>query len=116
MDCNVPVGFLDDFEELDPFDGAGYQIKPEPGGYPTRSVSTFENLCKLSSIADQILSSLYAEKSLEQKPDALLQSSDSLHTDLERWRESLPSHLRDIFDGPDAPCASEAVPHTVCLM
>ena len=117
-DCGVPIEFLDEFEELEPFDPVGYSGLSSLGE-PTHSVSTFEQLCNLSLMTDRILSSLYAETSLETDPGALLQISQSLHADLMRWRESLPVHLSIRFDDTGRLRISDgsvALPHNTCLM
>lgn len=111
--------FLDDYEELEPFDTLGYSATPGVVGLPTHSVSTFEHLCKLSTIADRILNSLYAEKSSQMNAEELFRTSQILHADLARWRESLPAHLLINFDtsgSPDTSNGCVVLPHTLSLM
>jgi hypothetical protein len=73
MDNSIPMVFLDEYEELEPFDTLGYSATPGGLGLPTHSVSTFEYLCKLSTIANRILCSLYAEKSLQMDPEVSIE-------------------------------------------
>ncbi|TVY32562.1 Nitrogen assimilation transcription factor [Lachnellula subtilissima] len=119
MDNSVPMVFLDDYEELEPFDTLGYSATPGDAGLPTHSVSTFEHLCKLSAIADRILYSLYAEKSSQIDAEELFRTSQILHRDLTRWHESLPAHLSIDFDTSGRPNTSSGcvvLPHTLSLM
>lgn len=119
MDNNVPILFLDEYEELELFDTTGYSVSPSSLGCPTHSVSTFEHLCKLSAIADRILCNLYVEKSLEKDPEELFRASKSIHADLIRWRQSLPTHLSILFDISDSKNNSDgciALPHTLALL
>ncbi|KAF2871077.1 fungal-specific transcription factor domain-containing protein [Massariosphaeria phaeospora] len=118
QDCRVPVEFLDEFEELEPFHPLGYS-GPGTLDLPTYSVSTFEQLCTLSTITDRILSSFYVENSSESEPEELHRTTQTLHADLIRWQESLPAHLSINFDDSGNPNTSNgtvALPHTLCLM
>ncbi|KAH8888028.1 hypothetical protein GQ53DRAFT_725227 [Thozetella sp. PMI_491] len=119
MDSSVPIVFMDEFEELEPFGTAGYSASPVGLGYPTHSVTTFEQLCKLSIIADHILCNFYAEKTPSVDPEDLFRTSRSLQQDLNRWCEDLPVHLSIHFDGSrgmQIKGSSVALPHTLCLM
>ncbi|TVY90114.1 Nitrogen assimilation transcription factor [Lachnellula willkommii] len=119
IDNSVPMVFLDDYEELEPFDTLGYSAIPGGIGLPTHSVSTFEHLCKLSTIADRILYSLYTEKSSQMDSEELFRTSQILHADLARWRESLPAHLSIDFDTSGSPNTSSGcvvLPHTLSLI
>lgn len=108
--------FLDEYEELEPFDTLGYSAKPAPLGLPTLSVSTFEQLCKLSTIGDHILSALYTEKSLQKDPQELFRASQALHTDLMSWLEFLPAHLSINLNSPGSAKTSVILPHILSLM
>jgi hypothetical protein len=111
-DTNVPIQFLDEHDEFEPFNTLSFSADPTQLGTPTHGVSTFEHLCRLSVIADRILGSLYAEKSATKDPEELFRSSVSLQADLDEWRESLPPHLslqwRDSAE-------FQVLPHTLAL-
>jgi hypothetical protein len=119
MDSSVPMMFLDEYEELEPFDTLGYSTNPGSSGLPTHSVSTFEHLCKLSTIADRILCGLYSEKSSQMDPEGLFRTSQALHADLLGWRESLPAHISVNFHSSGSLNSSSdclVLPHILSLM
>lgn len=119
MDSSVPMLFLDEYEELEPFDSVGYSEVSRKLDLPTHSVSTFAYLCALSTIADRILANLYTEKSLRRDNDELYRKSMALHAQLVQWRESLPVHLKIHFDneiGLGTSNGCMALPHTLSLM
>ena len=91
--CRVPLLFLDQYEEHEYWQPlvTGSRHYPE---HPAYSVSTFENLCKLCVIIDQILNKIYAEQSLKRGPDGLFEDVRLLHQELETWFKLLPEHLR----------------------
>lgn len=105
--------FLDEFEELEEFNSHTYAVHSAASGCPTYSISTFEQLCRLSIIMDRILNTLYAEQSSKMHPVELWKSASSLHGQLESWRENMPEHLQ--ID-PDDPVGSAILPHTLSLM
>ncbi|ETN39778.1 uncharacterized protein HMPREF1541_06004 [Cyphellophora europaea CBS 101466] len=109
----VPILFLDEYDELDPFHTDGYALEPEQLGYPSHVVSTFEQLCKLSIIIDCMISNLYTEKSSRKSPTELLRITRSLDEDLTAWRHALPSHLSALLELPNK---AIYLPHTISLM
>ncbi|CAI6261787.1 unnamed protein product [Periconia digitata] len=113
VDCIVSTDFLDDYEELEPFHSLTYSIVPMQLSTPTRSRSTFEQLCKLCIVAESIITTLYAEKSFQTDPSILLQRSLALQTNLEEWRIALPPHLNLQGEGPES---FDILPHTLSLM
>jgi hypothetical protein len=115
-DNSVPILFLDEYEELEPFDTLGYSANPAPLGLPTLSVSTFEQLCKVSTIADRILSALYTEKSSQKDPKELSSTSQSLHAELIEWHEHLPAQLSVNLNGTDDASTFVVLPHVLSLM
>lgn len=92
-DCSVPMSFLDEFEELEQFHSRTYSALPAQTDIPVRSLSTFEQLCKLVIISESIIAILYTEKSAVTSPIFLLQALPSLRNQLRHWRNSLPAHL-----------------------
>lgn len=93
VDINVPICFLDDYEELEQFSSLSYTPTEHPLNRPTHSVSIFEQLCSLSIIMDKIIHCLYTEKSVSKDPKHLFGLSQSLHAELKHWRNALPEHL-----------------------
>lgn len=109
----MPIVFLDEYEELEDFHTRTYSAQPSQLDCPTHSVSTFEQLCRLSIIMDRILCALYAEKSDAKSADGLWQTAMSLHRDLQSWKDGLPVYLRvDLNDS----ASSTILPHNLSLM
>lgn len=104
---------MDDYEELDQFTSLSYAREEILMSFPTRSVSVFEQLCKLSLIMDRILSGIYAENCGSKSTSHLLSTARSLHQDLEDWRKALPEHLNMNFDNSSNP---PLTPHALSLM
>ncbi|KAG5806437.1 hypothetical protein H9Q74_007151 [Fusarium xylarioides] len=112
-DNRVPIAFLDEYEELEDFHTRTYSAQPSQLDCPTYSVSTFEQLCKLSILMDRILCALYAERSATQSVDQIWQTAESLHHDLQSWKDGLPECLRvDLND----PTSSNILPHNLSLL
>ncbi|KAB8229831.1 uncharacterized protein BDW43DRAFT_302795 [Aspergillus alliaceus] len=112
FDTNVPLTFLDRYEELEHWTPFAYPGNPglRYPGSPAYSVSTFIEICKLSVILNAILNKVYSEKSPKRVPEEMVSSLTTLDFDLQRWHEGLPSHLK--FDGPqDTP-----PPHVLFLL
>jgi hypothetical protein len=92
-ECSVPMSLLDEYEELELFDSLTYSATPRRTDASTRSVSINAAMCKLSTLAECIIETFYAEKSALRDVQALLEAATSLKADLELWRSSLPTHL-----------------------
>lgn len=93
-DTRVPMLFQDRYEELEHWMPFAYSGTRDYPGSPAYSVSTFNELCKLSVIMNDILNKIYAEKSVKSGPQRLAEDLTSLHADLEKWEGELPLHLR----------------------
>ncbi|KAJ8119080.1 hypothetical protein OPT61_g70 [Boeremia exigua] len=93
-DTLVPIKFLDTYEELEHWAPFAYtaQTNSYPGS-PSFSVSTFRQLCLLSVILGEILSSIYTERSSKTSPGDLSSKLQSIHQKLVSWLQSLPDHL-----------------------
>ncbi|KAK1243024.1 hypothetical protein MKX08_005836 [Trichoderma sp. CBMAI-0020] len=115
MDCSVPMLFLDEYEELELSNSIGYSEVARTLDLPMHSGSTFVQLCRLSTIADRILASLYTEESLRRDNDELYEMSLALHAQLIQWRDSSPEHLRIHFDDKTT-ADTMALPHTLSLV
>ncbi|KAH8898651.1 hypothetical protein GQ53DRAFT_710559 [Thozetella sp. PMI_491] len=92
-DTNVPLGFVDDYEELELFNEALFcgpeQRKPSPSYHMT----TLRTLCALSILMERIHSKIYAVSHLTQTSENLCKEAQDLQLELEAWRQTLPSHL-----------------------
>jgi hypothetical protein len=114
-DTSVPISFLDRFEENENW--TPFADRPEAShsyqGSPAYSVSTFEALCKLSVIMNQILNHIYAERSFDRSSDDLSRTLEDLHSRLESWKRSLASHLQ--FEPPRS-SAIAPPPHVISLL
>jgi hypothetical protein len=109
-DCNVQLLFLDDFEELQPFNTYTYSPNQRQLGTPARSISPWEQLCRLSTIAESILANIRSEWGRTASATALVGLSEALQKQLDEWMASLPAHLR-------LGCKEfETLPHTLSLM
>lgn len=104
---------MDDYEELDQFTSLSYAREDIFMSFPTRSISVFEQLCKLSLIMDRILSGIYAENCNSGSTSQLLNTARAMYQDLEYWRRSLPKHLNMDFDSSSNP---PLTPHALSLM
>jgi hypothetical protein len=93
QECNVPITFLDDFEELEHWKPFAYSTTQSHPGSPAHSVSTFTELCKLSMIMNRILNKVYGERSSKRTPRELAEDLKLLHGNLDQWRADLPAHL-----------------------
>ncbi|KAF4438260.1 hypothetical protein FACUT_5125 [Fusarium acutatum] len=112
-DNRVPIAFLDEYEELEDFHTRTYSAQPSQLDCPTYSVSTFEQLCKLSIMMDRILCALYAQRSATKNADQIWQTAQSLCHDLQSWKDGLPECLRvDLND----PTSSNILPHSLSLL
>jgi hypothetical protein len=107
-DMQVPVEFLDDFEELElwvPLENLNYinsqyPLPKHPGG-PTHSVSTFAAFCRLSIIMNRTINVIYSEKAFQQDDQTsaggdshLLETLHSLGEDLSNWWDELQPWLK----------------------
>ncbi|KAI7764589.1 hypothetical protein LZL87_003794 [Fusarium oxysporum] len=112
-DNRVPIVFLDEYEELEDFHTRTYSTQSVQLDCPTYSVSTFQQLCKLSIIMDRILCALYAEKSAVKGADEVWLTAQSLHHDLKSWKDGVPEYLRvDLNDS----ASSTILPHNLSLI
>lgn len=112
-DSSVAICFLDEYDELQPFDTFTYSLDPSQLDTPTRSVTCLEQLCKLSIIAESILIHLYSELSRTDSAAELLRISGSLQAELDEWQDSLPPHLSlDSDHSKDF----DILPHSLSLM
>ncbi|KAH8805191.1 fungal-specific transcription factor domain-containing protein [Xylogone sp. PMI_703] len=95
-DTELPLSFLDNYEELELFTLLSYTDRQDYPSLPSYAMTSFIEACKLSVILDKILLGIYSEKSKSRTADELYHDSRSLHTELTNWREALP-HSVDPF-------------------
>jgi len=111
-DTLVPIKFLDTYEELEHWAPFAYTAQTDSySGSPAFSVSTFRQLCLLSVILGDILTSIYTERSTKTSPADLSTKLQSIHEKLTAWRKDLPDHL--VFNAAKATFIPP--PHVVSL-
>ena len=122
-DTLVPIKFLDTYEELEHWAPFAYTAQTDSyPGSPAFSVSTFRQLCLLSVILGEILSSIYTERSSNTSPGDLSSRLQNIHQKLTAWRDNLPDHLRftpakAAFTPPPHVMSLQYVPRTLaCLL
>lgn len=93
-DCQVPISFLDTYEELEPWAPFAYNSASDYLGSPAYSVSTFSEVCRLCIILNGVLNQVYNARGDKAESSRLLNDLETLERDLNRWSESLPLHLR----------------------
>lgn len=113
VDTNVPLTFLDEYEELEQFNSLYHTDKRDQSSFPMYSVSTFKEECRLSILMDRIISCLYSEKSPTRSPGDLRRDALALHGDLKAWRAALPSFLH--FTSSGSPTHT-LLPHMFSLL
>jgi hypothetical protein len=112
-DTNVPIEFLDDFEELESFNNDTYPLEGVGPGNPTYGNSTFEQFSKLSIVVDHILCKLYTVKSTAMQPNESWELVRSLDCQLDSWLQGVPDCLWSFSNTLDS-CA--ILPHTLSLL
>jgi len=113
-EMRVPITFLDQYEELEPWKPYAYSETNKYPGSPAFSVSTFTQLCKLSVIMNRILNKIYAERSVKRNKDELASDLETLHEEIEQWRQDLPAHL--IFNPGESTQVQPPPPHVLSLL
>ncbi|KAI5456661.1 fungal-specific transcription factor domain-containing protein [Mariannaea sp. PMI_226] len=114
LDALVPIKFFDTFEEFEYWEPFAYTTQPNPyPGSAAYSVSTFTQLCKLSVVMSDILSSIYTERIFNGSLSDLSKMLQSLHSKLTTWSDALPPHLAmNTTRGNQTPCPP---PHVLSL-
>lgn len=116
--ARVPLQLLDTFEELEDWEPyidpkSPAQAPPAYGRQPAHAVSTFSSLVRLLQISTRI-NDLYGIQCVKYTPEYLSNKKESIERELEKWQNSLPSHLR--FDPDDrsviTPPPHQITPHT----
>lgn len=94
IDGQVPIKFMDTYEELEQWHPFAYAGGPSYPGSPSYSVSTFEQLCKLCMVLQQILDRTYCEREQKRNTQELVQDLEHVEKQLQDWMSGLPEHLR----------------------
>ena len=89
----VPITFMDTFEELEDWHPFAYTSGTSYPGSPSYSVSTFKELCKLCIILHDVLDRMYCEGREKRGTENLVLDLKSLETRLQTWMTDLPDHL-----------------------
>ncbi|KAF2171327.1 hypothetical protein M409DRAFT_63659 [Zasmidium cellare ATCC 36951] len=92
-DCQVPIQFLDTYEELEHWQPFAYTSDNKYMGSASYSVSTFSELCKLCIILTDILNKMYREERTKKPASALIEDLKSLEDSIQEWKTQLPAHL-----------------------
>ena len=111
MNFKASLDFLDDYDELDPFQGITYTPMKIQAVIPSLNVSLLTKLCELSIIIDRILCELYSESKQMNLNQSQMVSED-INLELEKWRQSLPPQL----DYLSHPQQSSLLPQALCLL
>ena len=113
-DCQVPITFMDEYEELEHWTPFAYNRTAEYKGSPSYSVSTFSQVCKLCIVLNRVLNQVYNVKGGTEHSAVLLQDLGSLEADLTLWSQSLPHHLQ-VTLGPGMSATIAPPPHVLSL-
>ncbi|CAN9461981.1 unnamed protein product [Alternaria alternata] len=94
-DTLVPMKFQDTYEELEHWTPFSYSTQADSAylGSPAYSISTFRQLCQLSVILSDILSTVYTERSFDVGSTELSSKLEVTQQKLVTWRRLLPEHL-----------------------
>lgn len=94
-DTLVPMRFQDTYEELEHWTPFSYSTQADSAylGSPAYSISTFRQLCQLSVILSDILSTVYTERSFDVGSTELSSKLEVIQQKLVTWRRLLPEHL-----------------------
>lgn len=112
LESQVPLTFLDQFEEMEYWKPFAYTNNKAYAGSPAYGVSTFTELCKLSIILNEILNKVYSERSATAAPEEVIEKLNYLHSELVAWYSALPPHLKfEPGRGPSVP-----PPHVLSLL
>lgn len=105
------MDFLDDYDELEPFQDISYMtIKPQCV-VPSLNVSLLTKLCELTTIVERIWREIYSE-SRESNSVHRATISEEIKSQLRIWRGSLPPQLDYLSSSSQA----IILPQSTCLL
>ena len=93
LEGQVPITFMDTYEELEDWHPFAYTNGTSYPGSPSYSVSTFKEFCRLCIILHDVLDRMYCEGKEKRRTDELVHDLDSLEARLQTWLNELPKHL-----------------------
>ena len=95
-EIHVPKVFLDVYEEEDVWLPVPDSSERSTilGTIPTNSVTNFTQMCLLSEICGDIMSSFYAVHATKESTVNLLSARERIQHSLSQWTENLPEKLR----------------------
>lgn len=103
LEGQVPITFMDTYEELEHWHPFAYTSGTNFPGSPSYSVSTFKELCRLCIILHDVLDRMYCEGKEKRATEDLVQDLETLEKRLQAWTKELPSHLTvELRDGGNA--------------
>lgn len=111
INFKASLNFLDEYDELDPFQDLTYKTVHEGSIIPSLNVSLLTKLCELSTITERILCELYSE-SRQMTQSQNQKVSKEINFDLSTWRQNLPPQL----DYLSHPGESVLLPQAFCLL
>ena len=100
LEGQVPITFMDTYEELEDWHPFAYTSGTSYPGSPSYSVSTFKEFCRLCIILHDVLDRMYCEGKEKRGTDELVHDLESLEARLQTWMIELPKHLTiDLREG-----------------
>ncbi|KAJ6137806.1 Mediator complex subunit Med10 [Penicillium samsonianum] len=111
VNVRASLDFLDDYDELEPFQGITYMTTKPRGVIPSLNVSLLTNLCELTTIVERVLREIYSE-SRESNLVHRANISEEIKSQLRSWRQNLPLRL-DYLSFPDQ---AVLLPQSACLL
>ncbi|CAI7620932.1 unnamed protein product [Penicillium crustosum] len=111
VNLRASLDFLDDYDELEPFQGITYMTTEPQRVIPSLNVSLLTNLCELTTIVERVLREIYSE-SRESNLVHRANISEEIKSQLRIWRQNLPIQL-DYLSFPDQ---AVFLPQSACLL
>lgn len=105
------MNFLDDYDELEPFQDISYMAIRPRNVVPSLNVSLLTKLCELTTIIERILREIYSE-SRESNSVQRATISEEIKSQLRIWRETLPLQLDYLSSSNQA----VLLPQSACLL
>ncbi|CAG8039608.1 unnamed protein product [Penicillium salamii] len=111
VNLKASMNFLDDYDELEPFQDISYMAIRPRNVVPSLNVSLLTKLCELTTIIERILREIYSE-SRESKSVQRATISEEIKSQLRIWRETLPLQLDYLSSSNQA----VLLPQSACLL
>ncbi|KAJ5551385.1 Mediator complex subunit Med10 [Penicillium sp. DV-2018c] len=111
VNLRASLDFLDDYDELEPFQDITYMATKPQMVIPSLNVTLLTKLCEMSMIVERVLREIYSE-SRESNQAQRANISEDIKLQLREWRQSLPAHL-DYLTFPEQ---AVLLPQSACLL